>query len=162
MVDSAITRTIVLIILFSNIKEVQARRPQLNTFYVVIWQEKSIVQLYKAVLCHYKIFQSLHNFPPRTFPPENPATRVDTMENINLISHQETSSKDKPFGSCQSSPEPQASANLKVASCQIPPPGRVRLPPTRHLSPVRTENIKASFQLFPQPVRPKSNSQIAI
>ena len=159
MVDSTITRTIVLIILFSNIKEVQARGPQLNTFHVVIWQGKSIVQLYKAVLCHYKIFQSLHNFPPRTFPPENPATRVDTMENINLISHQETSSKDKPFRSCQSSPKQQASANLKVASCQIPPPGQVRLPPTAHSTPVQTKNIKAGFQLLPQPARHKSNAQ---
>ena len=145
--------------LWSNIKELQARGPQLNILYVEIGQKQSIVQLYKAVLCHYEIFQSLHKFPPRTFPPENPATRVDTMENRNLISHQETSSKDKPLRSCQSSPEQQASANLRVASCQIPPPGQVRLPPTRHSSPVQTENIKASFQLFPQPGRPKSNSQ---
>ena len=99
MVDSSLTKTIALIILFANIKEVHYRRPQLDTFYIVIWQQKSIIQLYKAVIRHYRIFQSLHNFPPRTFPPKNLATRVNTMENINLIVYYKTIFKKQAFWS---------------------------------------------------------------
>ena len=99
MVDSSLTKTIALIILFANIKEVHYRRPQLDAFYIVIWQQKSIIQLYKAVIRHYRIFQSLHNFPPRTFPPKNLATRVNTMENINLIVYYKTIFKKQAFWS---------------------------------------------------------------
>ena len=123
MVDSALTKTIALIILFANIKEVHYRRPQLDTFYIVIWQQKSIIQLYKAVIRHYRIFQSLHNFPPRTFPPKNLATRVNTMENINLIVYYKQSSKNKPFEVINQFLKPQASAIMKVVSCHITPPG---------------------------------------
>jgi hypothetical protein len=123
MVDSALTKTIALIILFANIKEVHYRRPQLDTFYIVIWQQKSIIQLYKAVIRHYRIFQSLYNFPPRTFPPKNLATRVNTMENINLIVYYKQSSKNKPFEVINQFLKPQASAIMKVVSCHITPPG---------------------------------------
>ena len=139
MVDSSLTKTIALIILFANIKEVHYRRPQLDTFYIVIWQQKSIIQLYKAVIRHYRIFQSLHNFPPRTFPPKNLATRVNTMENINLIVYYKQSSKNKPFEvsnqflkttsisnyeSSQSSHHTaRRTRQTQVVSCHITPPG---------------------------------------
>ena len=58
------------------------------------------------------------------------------MAERNLNNHQDTSSEDKSSGSSQSSPEQQASANLKLASCQIPPPGQVRLPPEGKSPPV--------------------------
>ena len=109
--------------IIANIKEVHYRRPQLDTFYIVIWQQKSIIQLYKAVIRHYRIFQSLHNFPPRTFPPKNLATRVNTMENINLIVYYKQSSKNKPFEVSNQFLKPQASAIMKVVSCHITPPG---------------------------------------
>ena len=99
-------------------------------------EKKSIFQSHKAVLCHYKIFQPLPDFPPRIFIPEKPTTRGDTMAERNLNNHQDTSSEDKSSGSSQSSPEQQASANLKLASCQIPPPGQVRLPPEGESPPV--------------------------
>jgi hypothetical protein len=126
MVDSALTRTIALLILFANIKEVHYRRPQLDTFYIVIWQQKSIIQIYKAVIRHYRIFQSLHNFPPRTFPPKNLATRVNTMENINLIVYYKQSSKNKPFEVINQFLKPQASAIMKVVSCHITTARRTR------------------------------------
>ena len=113
MVDSSLTKTIALIILFANIKEVHYRRPQLDTFYIVIWQQKSIIQLYKAVIRHYRIFQSLHNFPPRTFPPKNLATRVNTMENINLIVYYKTIFKKQAFWSYQSIPKTTSISNYE-------------------------------------------------
>ena len=92
-------------------------------------EEKTIFQSHRTVLCHYKIFQSLPNFPTRTFIPEKPTTRGDTMAQRQLEEHQETSSEDKSSNSSQSSPDQQSSANLNSASCSIPPSGQVRLPP---------------------------------
>ena len=82
-------------------------------------EEKSIFQSHKTVLCHYKIFQSLPDFPTRTFIPEKPTTRRDTLNQRQLEEHQETSSEDKSSSSSQSSPEHQSSANLDSASCSI-------------------------------------------
>ena len=35
-------------------------------------EKKSILQSHKAVLCHYKIFQDLPDFPKRVYPPRKP------------------------------------------------------------------------------------------
>ena len=48
---------------------------------------------------------------------------------------QNTSSEATTSGSSQSIPE-QQSTKLKLASCQIPPPGQVRLPPEGKSPPV--------------------------
>ena len=100
-------------------------------------EEKTIFQSHKTVLCHYKIFQSLPDFPTRTFVPEKPTTRGDTINLRQMTEHQETSSEDKSSGSNQSSPEQQSSANLNSASCSIPPPAQARLPPEGKSPPVQ-------------------------
>ena len=119
------TLSIAIIILLSKLKEVHARELHTKTLYVEIGQKISIFQFIKAILCHYDICQSLHNFPPRTFIPEKHTTRGNTVAERTLKSHLITSSRDKPSGGSQSSPDQQVSPNLKVTSCQIPPPGRV-------------------------------------
>merc|ERR1711894_720218 len=85
-------------------------------------EEKSIYQSHKTVLCHYKIFQSLPDFPTRTFIPEKPTTRGDTMNQKQMTDHQDTSSEDTSSSNNQSSPKQQSSASLNPASCSIPPP----------------------------------------
>ena len=116
-------------------------------------EKKSILHSHKAVLCHYKIFQDLPNFPTRVFSPRKPTTRGDTMKSLD--DHQDTSSEATTSGSDQSSPEQQNQQNTsseattsgssqsspeqqstKLASCQIPPPGQVRLPPEGKSPPV--------------------------
>ena len=92
-------------------------------------EKKSIFQSHKAVLCHYRIFQFLPDFPKRTFPPEKPTTRGDTIAKRHHEDHQDNSSETTTSSSSQSSPEPQTSAGQEFASCQIPPPGQVRLRP---------------------------------
>ena len=72
-------------------------------------EEKTIFQSHRTVLCHYKIFQSLPDFPTRTFIPKKPTTRRDTLNQRQLEEHQETSSEDKSSSSSQSSPEQQSS-----------------------------------------------------
>ena len=62
-------------------------------------EKKSIYQSHKTVLYHYKIFKSLPNFPTRTFIPEQPTTREDTMNQKQMKDHQETSSEDNSSGS---------------------------------------------------------------
>ena len=99
-------------------------------------EKKSILQSHKAVLCHYKIFQALPDFPKRVFPPKKPTTRGDTMTNKSLENRQNTSSEATTSSSSQSSPEQQTSTGIKLASCQIPPPGQVRLPPEGKSPPV--------------------------
>ena len=49
--------------------------------------------------------------------------------------HQDNSSETTTSSSSQSSPEPQISAGQELASCQIPPPGQVRLRPEGSLPP---------------------------
>ena len=100
-------------------------------------EEKSIYQSHKTVLCHYKIFQSLPEFPTRTFIPEKPTTRGDTMNKKQIKDHQDTSSEDTSSSNNQSSPEQQSSADLNPASCSIPPPAQVRLPPEGKSPPVQ-------------------------
>lgn len=100
-------------------------------------EEKSIYQSHKTVLCHYKIFQSLPDFPTRTFIPEKPTTRGDTINQRQMKDHQDTSSEDTSSSNNQSGPEQQSSADLNPASCSIPPPAQVRLPPEGKSPPVQ-------------------------
>ena len=103
MVPLSIKSTIVIIILFSNVKEFQARGQELNILYVKIRQKQSIVQLHKAVPCHHGKFQSISNSFPRTFSPEKTNIRGNTLAERNLTSHQETSEENGHFGHRQSS-----------------------------------------------------------
>ena len=58
------------------------------------------------------------------------------MTNKSLENRQNTSSEATTSSSSQSSPEQQTSTGIKLASCQIPPPGQVRLPPEGKSPPV--------------------------
>ena len=113
-----------------------------NSFFHL--EKLSIFQFHKAVLCHYKIFQSLPDFPTRTFLPQKPTTRGDTAADRTLNDHQDTFTEDESYdsedessGHNRSGPGHQTSTKLKAASCptlqsvscHFPPPGRVRLPP---------------------------------
>ena len=113
-----------------------------NSFFHL--EKLSIFQFHKAVLCHYKIFQSLPDFPTRTFLPQKPTTRGDTAADRTLNDHQDTSaedgsydSEDESSGHNRSGPGHQTSTKIKAASCptlqsvscHFPPPGQVRLPP---------------------------------
>ena len=51
-------------------------------------EEKTIFQSHKTVLCHYKIFLSLPDFPTRTFIPKKPITRKNTITPVRNNSHQ--------------------------------------------------------------------------
>ena len=59
------------------------------------------------------------------------------MNKKQMKDHQDTSSEDTSSSNNQSSPEQQSSADLTPASCSIPPPAQVRLPPEGKSPPVQ-------------------------
>jgi hypothetical protein len=108
---------------------------QENTFFNQ--ERKSIQQSHKAVLCHFKIPQPWPKFPPRTYQPAKPITRKDTREKLLQDSQQENqqehSSEATTSSNNQSSSKQQ---DLPKNSCQIPPPGEVRLRPEGRSPPM--------------------------
>ena len=76
--------------------------------------------------------KSLENHQDTSSEATTSGSNQSSLEQQN---HQNTSSEATTSGSNQSSQE-QQSTKLKLASCQIPPPGQVRLPPEGKSPPV--------------------------
>ena len=140
-------------------------------------ERKSIHQSHKTVLCHFKIPQPWPKFPKRTYQPSKPITRNDTKEKLlHSLSTVKTFIRNNPNSQFEAGgaegdyptdylnfirenwevfalPEQD---NFPRNSCQISPPGDVRLRPEGSSPPIPPEGSPPQVPPLPRQVQPSA------
>ena len=101
-----------------------------------IWRKKQYFNRTKQSFAIIKYSNLYLNSPKEPLFQKNPLPEeIQRLKEI-LRTIKKHRLKINPQAAAKSSPEQQSSANLKLASCPIPPPGQVRLPPEGESPPV--------------------------
>ena len=101
-----------------------------------IWRKRQFFNRTKQSFAIIKYSNLYLNSPKEPLFQKNPLPEeIQWLKEI-LRTIKKHRLKINPQAAAKSSPEQQSSANLKLASCPIPPPGQVRLPPEGESPPV--------------------------